>query len=74
MKVINKYDPRKKYDLSTNDLITLSSDREGQIEQLEDKIIQLTRIIANIIDHSKFTDAEILKIIECECEFELNNE
>jgi hypothetical protein len=74
MKVINNYALQTKYDLNTIGLISHGniSIRGGQIEQLEDQVIHLTRVLANLIDHCNLTDTEILKITECDQLFSLD--
>lgn len=74
MKVVNNYALRTKRNLNTIELISHGncSIRGGQLEQLEDQIIHLTRVLANLIDHCNLTDTEILKITECDQLFSLD--
>jgi len=74
MKVINNYALQTKLDLNTIELISHGnySIRGGQLEQLEDQVIHLTRVLANLIDHCNLTNTEILKITECDQLFSLD--
>lgn len=56
----------KELDLSTEELIARGlSHSDGQIEELQSRLDNLTRIVAVLIDRSKLTDDEILEITQC---------